>query len=338
MVRHGELYKKWCTYEALLEAWGEVRRDKTYHFTILKYEQNLAMNLSRLLLSLESGSYRVRETRKFTIHEPKERLIEAPHLEDRIVQHAILKILRPLIEIHFIDQSFACRKDKGTHACNDLLMKYLALYQNQGYYLRIDITKFFYSIDHGRINRKLSKYFSCRKTLEILHMFYDNESGKGLPLGNVTSQVLANLALSDIDHFIKRELKVKHYVRYMDDMILLHESKDFLRDAFTAIKLKIADELLTANAKSKIGQISEGIDFVGYRTWYNRRVIRKSSLFRIKRKLKKDDNLNRVASFLSHSMRTDSIIYVIRQVLQVSPHRREFIEKWYRKHFKQKQK
>lgn len=311
-----------------------MRRDKTCHYAVLKYEQNLSVNLSRLLGSLEDGSYRVRPTRNFIIHEPKERYIEAPFLEDRIVQHAIAHVVRPIIERHFIDQSFACRVGKGTHSSNDLLKCYLAAYKSSGYYLRVDITKFFYSIDHRRIEQKLLRWIDCEKTISTLIMFFANDSHRGLPLGNVTSQILANLALNDVDHYIKRDLKIRHYVRYMDDMIMLHHDKQFLRQAFIRIKEMVAMENLSTNNKSKIGKISEGIDFVGYRTWHNRRVIRKSSLFRIKRKLKKDANLNRVASFLSHSMRTDSIIYVIKQILQVSPERRPFIEKWYRKHFK----
>ncbi|MCX6282412.1 MAG: reverse transcriptase/maturase family protein [Bacteroidetes bacterium] len=336
MQRHGDIYRRWCTYEAMLAAWKEVRKDKTYHYSVLKYEQNLAVNLSHLLDSILDESYRVRPTRNFIIFEPKERFIEAPHLEDRIVQHAITDVIRPMIEAHFIDQSYACRVGKGTHASNDLVKRYLAEYKNEGYYLRIDCSKFFYSISHQRIEQKLRRIIKCEKTLEFLKMFYNNSEGKGLPLGQVTSQLEANLALNDVDHFIKRELKVKHYVRYMDDMILLHSSKEFLRDAFTRIKEKIAQEHLSTNNKSKIGKISEGIDFVGYRTWYNRRVIRKKSLFRIKRKLKQDANLNRLASFLSHSMRTESLVYVIKQILQVAPNQRPFIEKWYRKHFKQK--
>ena len=336
MKRNGDIYRRWCTYESMLQAWGEVRRDKTCHYAVLKYEQNLAVNLSRLLDSIIDGSYRVRPTRNFVIFEPKERFIEAPHLEDRIVQHAITFVIRPLIEAHFIDQSFACRVDKGTHASSDLLQRYLIQYKNQGYYLHIDIRKFFYSISHDRMEQKLRRYLKCEKTLEMLKMFYDNSEGKGLPLGQVTSQMEANLALNDVDHFIKRELKIKHYVRYMDDMILLHQSKDFLRDAFEKIKGQIDQEHLSSNNKSKIGQLHEGIDFVGYRTWYNRRVIRKKSLFRIKRQLKKDANLNRLASFLSHSMRTESIVYVIKQILEVCPDRRPFIEQWYRKHFKPK--
>jgi len=320
----------------MLGAWREVRRDKTYHYSVLKYEQNLAVNLDNLLNSIIDGSYRVRPTRNFIIFEPKERFIEAPHLEDRIVQHAITAVIRPMIEARFIDQSFACRVNKGTHASNDLLMRYLAQYENKGYYLRIDVSKFFYSISHERIEGKLRKILNCEKTLEVLKMFFTNSEGKGLPLGNVTSQVLANLSLNDVDHFIKRELKIRHYARYMDDMIMLHPSKEFLQDAFRRIKQKIAEETLLTNNKSKIGKISEGIDFVGYRTWYNRRVIRKKSLFRIKRKLKQDANLNRLASFLSHSMRTDSIVYVIKQILQVAPDQRPFIEHWYRKHFKPK--
>ena len=332
MKRFGSLKSIWCNYEVLLDAWREVKKQKSYFFSILAYEENLAVNLSNLLSSIEDGSYKPRPLRSFYIHVPKTRLIEAPYLEDRIVQHALLIVIRPIIERHFIDQSYACRKERGTHAGSDQLMSYLVNYKDQGYYLKIDIEKFFYSIDHRVLEAQLSKLIKCNYTLQMLCQFYDCESGKGLPLGNVTSQILANLSLTPLDHFIKRDLKIRHYVRYMDDFILLSKSKSELQDALRLITTEVEKLNLKINHKSKISRIKEGIDFVGYRTWYNRRIIRKRSLFNIKRKLKQDANLNRVASFLSHAMRTDSIVYVIRQILSVVPERREWIVKWFIKH------
>lgn len=332
MKRHGYLKRLWCTYESLLRAWKEVKKNKSYHFSVLSYEHNLAVNLSNLLRVLEDGTYRPRELRSFYIHDPKTRLIEAPHIEDRIVQHAILEVVRPLIECRFVDQTFACRKHKGTHASNDLLKKYLVGYKNSGYFLKIDIEKFFYSIDHSVLERQVREVIKCPETLKIIRLFYDNKEGKGLPLGNVTSQVLANLALNPIDHFIKRDLKIRHYVRYMDDLILLSDNKDVLKYTMPLIIAELEDLKLKVNKKTKISRISEGIDFVGYRTWYNRRLIRKRSLFKIKRKLIKNANQERIASFLSHAKNTDSLIYVIRQILKVVPEKREWIVKWYLKH------
>ena len=336
MKRAGRLKKQWCNYDVLLEAWSQVKEDKSYFYSILHYEQNLAVNLSLLLERLENDSYEPQPLRRFYVHDPKTRLIEAPCLEDRIVQHALLIVIRPLVEPHFIDQTFACIKDRGTHASSDRLKSNLVNYKNQGYYLKVDVEKFFYSINHEVLEQQYIRYIKCTYTLELIRKFHKNQQGTGLPLGNVTSQLGANLALNPIDHFIKRQLKIRHYVRYMDDMILLSKSKDQLRDAKRRIIEEIGKLQLNVNAKTKISKIRGGIDFVGYRTWYNRRLIRKRSLFKIKRKLKQDANLNRIASFMSHAMKTNSLIYVIKQILQVAPDQRPFIENWYRKHFKSK--
>lgn len=338
MRRAGNLKVLWCNYDALLDAWWEVKKNKSYFFTILDYEQNLAVNLSNLLTSLENDTYQPQTLRSFYVHDPKTRLIEAPVLQDRIVQHSLLNVIRPIIEVTFIDQSYACRKERGTHASNDQLKSYLVNYKNSGYYLKLDIEKFFYSINHQVLHQQLTRLIKCQPTLDLLYRFYSNEQGKGLPLGNVTSQVLANLALSPIDHYVKRELKFKHYVRYMDDMVILSVDKKMLHQAKELIEIEVEKLGLHLNRKTKINRISDGIDFVGYKTWYNRRVIRKRSLYNIKRKLRKDANLNRIASFLSHAKKTNSIIYVIKQVLAVVPDRRPWIEDWYRKHFKNKGK
>jgi len=337
MKRSGHLKIKWCNYDSLLDAWYEVKKQKGYYFTILEYEQNLAVNLSNLLLKLESDSYEPKQLRTFYVHDPKTRLIEAPCLEDRIVQHALLFAIREIVESHFIDHTYACIKKRGTHAASDKLKSQLVNYKHEGYFLKIDIKKFFYSIDHQVLKNQYLKFIKCKDTIDLIEKFHKNNNGIGLPLGNVSSQLSANLALNPIDHFIKRELKIRHYVRYMDDMILLSKSKEQLRDAEKRITVEIRKLNLNINSKTKISQIKHGIDFVGYRTWYNRRLIRKRSLYKIKRKLKQDANLNRIASYMSHAMRTNSLVYVIKQILHVVPERRNWIKNWYIQHKKKKQ-
>lgn len=334
MKRAGRLKSKWCNYDVLLKAWYQVKEDKSYFFTILAYEENLAVNLSNLLIVLENGTYQPRPLRSFYVYDPKTRLIEAPYLEDRIVQHALLIVIRDIVESQFIDQTFACIKERGTHASSDYLVSKLVNYKNKGYFLKVDIEKFFYTVDHLTLEAQYLKRIKCIYTLDLIQKFHKNNIGIGLPLGNVSSQLSANLALNPIDHFIKRELKIRHYVRYMDDMILLSMSKEQLRDAEKKIIVEVRKLNLNINAKTKISQIKHGIDFVGYRTWYNRRLIRKRSLYKIKRKLKQDPNLNRIASYMSHAMRTNSLIYIIKQILKVVPERREWIENWYKKHKK----
>ncbi|MGK9367512.1 reverse transcriptase domain-containing protein [Melioribacter sp. Ez-97] len=326
MKRHGNLKQIWCNYEALITAFKEVKRNKSYNYSLLEYENNLACNLDRLLRSLEEGTYKVRPTRDFYVHDPKKRLIQAPHLEDRIVQHALMNAIRDILVRRLINQTYACIRGRGTHAASNKLKQYLVLYKNKGYYLKVDVKNFFYSIDHEILNRQLNRIIKCKDTLSLLKKFYDNSEGKGLPLGSVTSQILANIALFPVDHFIKRKLKYKHYVRYMDDLIILSDNKEDLNHALIEIKMQLNRLKLEINNKTHIGKIAHGIDFVGYRTWYNRRLIRKRSLHKIKRILKKHPDKNRIASYLSHSLRTNSLKRVIKLILDRVPDSEDFIK------------
>lgn len=328
MRRYNNLKEKWCNYETLLQAFNEVKKHKTYKDSLLEYERNLAVNLNNLLVRLDDGSYTPKPTYKFTIYEPKERIIEAPHLEDRIVQHALLIATREIIERRFSTCSYACRVNYGTHKANDHLKRALIKYQGQGYYLKLDIEKYFYSINHEQILNLLKRIIKCKPTIALFQKFFIKGKNVGLALGNVTSQILANLMLNPIDHYIKRVLKIKDYFRYMDDLILLHKSKAVLYACWNNIKTEVEKLSLRLNNKCKVGKIEEGIDFVGYRTWYNRRVIRKSSLYRIKRKLKREASISRIASFLSHSKRTNSIDYVVNKILEITPEKTEFIKQW----------
>jgi RNA-directed DNA polymerase len=328
MKRVGNLKEKWCSYEALFEAFQEVKKNKNYHHNILLFESELVSNLNRILISLEDGTYKIKPARAFYVYDPKERLIEAPHIEDRIVQHAVLNAVRDIIEVRFIDTSYACRREKGTHRASDMLKKYLVNYKGRGYYLKVDISKFFYSINHKAMEQLLRKVIKCEPTLGLLKKFYENETGVGLPLGNVTSQVLANLMLNPVDHLIKRFLKRKHYLRYMDDLVILGETKEELKRVLRYIKILLKGLKLEVNSKTQIAQIKDGVDFVGYRTWYNSRLIRKRSLYKLKRVIKKYPEMSRIASYLSHSKRTNSLLYVVQQILKVATDFEEFVRQW----------
>lgn len=315
-------------YGVLFDSWKEVRKGKTFTKDVIEYESNLAVNLSNLQERLLNGSYKPKGYKNFMIYEPKERLVSAPYLEDRIVHHALLKAVLQKLDKNMIHQSFACRVGKGTHKASEQLSKYLIKYKNEGYFLRIDIKKYFYNISHKVIMKVLQKHIKCGYALNLFKMFLGEEE-VGIPLGNVTSQLLANLLLNEFDHFAKRTLKAKHYVRYMDDVIILSKDKNYLKECLELSKRFIESLELRTNKKTIISKIKNGIDFVGYRTWFTHKLIRKSSLFRIKRKLKKDANIQRVSSFLAHSKNTKSISYVVKIIKQYGDS--NFINKWIRR-------
>lgn len=320
MKRFGNLKYRWCSYDALLDAWLEVKRHKSYSLDVISYENNLAVNLSELLDKLSDGSYVPRPLKIFTIYYPKERIIEAPYLEDRIVQHSLVNVIRPIIESKFIDHTFACIKDRGTHKASDALFKYLQSFRNRGYYLKVDIKKFFYSINHSVLISMLDRIIKCPDTLSLLKKFFVNDSGIGLPLGNLTSQLLANFVLSPLDHFIRRSLKIKYYLRYMDDMILLHRDRDVLRDAKSGIVKFINDILrLEANNKTKISKISHGIDFVGFRTWYYMRLLKQRTFKVALRAVDSASGPADVLSYLAHAKNTYSLPFILNKLQSVSP-------------------
>lgn len=310
MKRAGNLFESWCNVENFYEALKEVKKGKTLHDTFIAFERKIARHIEDLVNEIKNGTYKPMPYRSFRVYEPKERIISAPHLRDRVVQHALMRVIKKPIDNRFIAQNFACRVGKGTHSCSKLLVKYLRNFED-GYCLKIDISKFFYEINRDVLLSKIKRIIKCKKSLVVINKFvYDNDEIKGIPIGNLTSQLFANLMLNDLDHFIKRTLKCKYYLRYMDDMIILDNNKDKLHYIFKEVTQVIENSKLRLNPKSGIFQIKQGVDFVGYRTWKNKRLIRKQSLFRIRKSLKKDCNKNRVCSFLAHSKDTNSLHYV----------------------------
>lgn len=330
-----EEYKKiWCNFDTLLIAFETAKKRKSYHKTVLRYEANLAENLEKLLVRLDQGTYRPAPYREFYVYDPKERLIQAPYFEDRIVHHALLYAIRYPIEKRLIYDTYACRELKGTQRASNQLLRYIRAEKGEGYALKVDVRKFFYRIDHERIDSHVARIISCHETRGLLKLFYYNQTGKGLPLGNVTSQLLANLALNPVDHLIKRQLKVRHYVRYMDDMILLHPDREFLKDSLGAIERYLNEEKLETNKRTGIQPIAKGLNFVGYHhTKYGKRLTTRN-LHKFRRVLKKKCDRTRTVSYLAFAKDTTSYDLLCNHIEKQNPKLKNTINAFTQKHRK----
>ena len=216
-----EVWNLICSYDSLYVAWREVRKGKGDKRHILKYESNLVKNLSDLEKSLLDGTYLTKPHYEFNLFDGKPRLIQAPHLDDRIVQHSVCNALRFPLQQKLIHHTYSCLIGRGTHRCTFQFSKYIKNNKYK-YALKLDIKKFFYSINHDALLKELSRHIKCKKTLNLLKMFIKANGGEvGIPIGASTSQILANIALNPLDHYARRKLGINTYMRYCDDMIAL---------------------------------------------------------------------------------------------------------------------
>ena len=289
------------TFENLYEAYKGCRKSKQHKGEVIRFEANLSVNITNLMNDIISKKYKLGEYRIFFIYEPKKRVIEALPFKDRIVIKCFCDVvLRNKIEKKLIYDNAACRIEKGTTFAIKRLEKFLKdeyrkENNNNIYYLKCDITKYFPSIDHKILLNLLKKIgFSEDEMwmIEKLIKEQPNEANIGLPLGNQSSQWFALLYLNVIDRFVKEVLRVKGYIRYMDDMILIHRDKSYLQHCLKEIENKCKTDLkLSLNQKTQIGVVRNGIDFLGYRHILNKngsitRKLRASSKQRLKRHLK----------------------------------------------------
>lgn len=263
------------SFENLYSAYKNCRKSKQHKGEIIRFEANLSFNLINLSKDLISKKYKLGKYKKFKIYEPKERDIEALPFKDRVVIRCFCDlVLKPKIESKLIYDNCACRKKKGTHFAINRLHKflkyeYLKKGDNNLYFLKCDIQKYFPSINHDILLSILKEIdFSSDEMwlIEKLIKEQPNEASVGLPLGNQSSQWFALLYLNKVDRFIKEKLRIKSYVRYMDDMILIHSDKEYLRKCKEEIQ-KLCDTKLSLglNDKTQIGVVRNGIDFLGYR-------------------------------------------------------------------------
>lgn len=292
-------YEKIYQFDNLYQAYKMAARCKRTKIEVIKFELNLAENLWSLHNELESKTYHSGGYHKFMIYDPKEREIQALSFRDRVVQHSLCdNVLAPYFEKRLVFDCAACRKNKGTHfAINRLsgfMREFYKTHKTNGYFLKCDVRKYFDSVDHDVLKYLLRKY-PDKDILRFLYQIIDSynaDTNKGLPMGNQSSQWFALYYLDKIDRTIKEKYKIKYYTRYMDDLILLHESKGHLQSCLKELTDIAENKLkISFNEKTQIFPVSEGVDYLGWRFYLTEsgkviRRLRTSNKRRFKRRLK----------------------------------------------------
>ncbi|CAO1663527.1 Reverse transcriptase domain-containing protein [Halomonas sp. NYA30] len=301
MKRHGGLFLEFANYDALEAAVLKAKKGRRTRGSVLRFSQREEEHLVDILNRLHHGLYRVGGYRHFLVHEPKTRRIAAlRNFEDRIVQHAIYAVIEPLFERRFISDSYACRTGKGTHACADRAQQMLReCLQEHGhiYVLKADIRKYFASIPHAVAKRLLRRVIKCPLTLAILDDIIGSyhEPGKpgyGIAIGSLICQLLANIVLDALDQYVKCRLCERWYIRYMDDWLIVGPDKRHLQKLRIHLEWWLAEHLeLETNHKTNVFPVSpthgRGLDFVGYHMWPHKRRLRKGSMKRFKRRVRR---------------------------------------------------
>lgn len=272
MKTYGSLYEKICDYENLLTAHKEARRGKKNKREIMEYHQTAETRLLALRESLLEGTWSPEPYREFVrIGPTKRRVIHAPAYSDRVVHHAICRIAGPVLERRWIHDSYACRKGKGVHGAVKRVRDFLRK-PGSSYVLQIDISKYYPSINHRILAEFLSRCIREERVIDLLGKILIDfaPDGKGLPIGALTSQMLANTYLDELDHFAKECIGARSYVRYMDDIVICG-GKEFLRSAWEDIRWFADARLrLQLNPKSSLYPAKQGVNFCGYRIWTNK--------------------------------------------------------------------
>ncbi|MBI1763259.1 MAG: RNA-dependent DNA polymerase [Acidobacteria bacterium] len=304
MKRHGNLWPQVIDFGNLLDATQQAQRGKRYRANVLRFNDRLAEELLQLQAALDSRTYRPGPYRTFEIVVPKQRLISAAPYRDRVVHHALCQVIAPIFERTMIRDSYANRTGFGTHRA---LRRFTEFARSSRYVLQCDIRQYFPSIDHEILKTLLRRKIKCAATLWLIDTIIDAsnaqpavhdyfpgdalwtpyERRRGLPIGNLTSQFFANVYLSGLDHFVKQNLGIGKYVRYVDDFALFGDDHAQLAAARWALEDYLAQLRLCIHpVKSQLFETRHGANFVGFRVLADHLTIRNENLRRARRRLR----------------------------------------------------
>jgi RNA-directed DNA polymerase len=281
----------------LYQSFREFKRGKSRKYDIQLFERNLEDNLFRLHYELKSKLYRHDQYSSFFITDPKVRHIHKATVRDRIVHHAVYRILYPIFDKTFVFDSYSCRVGKGTHRAVNRLNLFIRRmsnnYSEPCFALKCDIRKFFASINHNVLMKLITERVKDIDTLWLAEEIIDSSS-EGLPIGNLTSQLFANIYLNELDKFVKHSLKIKYYIRYCDDFIILDNDRGYLSEIESKIQKNLDKNLYLAFHEDKVSieSIYHGIDLLGYIIFPYYRILRTKIK---KRMLKRINKTNRVS-------------------------------------------
>ena len=305
MKTYGRLYDQICSFKNLLAASRDAKRGRTSREYVQHFECHRERELLKLRDELLSGSYCPGPYKEFYILEPKYRMISAAPYRDRVVHHALCNIIEPLFERSFIYDSYANRAGKGVHRAVDRYQYFACKYP---FVLKCDIRKYFPSIDHDILKNIVRRRIACERTLLLIDTIINNsnpqeqvrdyypgddlftplERRRGLPIGNLTSQFLANVYLDGFDHFVTEKLHCEGYMRYVDDFVMFSDTKERLHNLRGAIAERLATLRLTLHEdKSLVHRTQGGVQFLGYRVFPDYRLLLHGAKVRYRRKLKR---------------------------------------------------
>lgn len=283
--KHKHLIHRIGAIENLRDAYEKTARGKRATFGFLEFKEYAQANLLRMSEAILDGEWIQGPYREFTIHEPKARLISALDFKDRLAQHALVNVIGPIFDRALMPQTFACRVGMGTHAGVRFVQSRLRR-TGAKYYLKTDFSKFFASVDRVVLHDMIERRVSCRPTLKLIRAMVPN-TGRGLPIGSLTSQLFANLYGNAVDRLIHFGLGHRSWARYMDDIVVLGFDLDRMKASFQAIRDHAKQALRLDISKWNASAVSKGINFLGYRIWPTHKLLRKDSVIRAKRKIKR---------------------------------------------------
>jgi len=305
--------------ENLFQAWNEFKKGKRKKKDVQVFERRLEDNLFELYFKLKNKTYRHGAYFSFYVNDPKRRHIHKASVSDRIAHHLLYRYLYNLFDKTFIYDSYSCRLNKGTHRGVRRLFKF-ARKESRNYTgicwaLKCDVKKFFAAVDHKILFSLLSKEISDKNILQLLQRVIDSfhsemGNGKGIPLGNLTSQVFANIYLNELDQFVKHKLGIRYYLRYADDFVILSNKRKFLEALVPKIREFLKTELRLSLHPDKIifRKYTWGIDFLGYKVLPHYILPRTKTKRRMFRKLKEkvgfpgfDESLQSYLGYLGHA-------------------------------------
>ena len=304
MKIYKNIFEKVISLENLFLAWDKFKSNKQKKRDVQQFEWRLEENIFKLHRDLKYKRYKHGKYASFYIQDPKQRHIHKATVRDRVLHHAVFSVLNSIFEPTFISNSLSCRIGKGTHKGIYILEKILLQTSSNTFKpcfaLKCDIKKFFETVDHRILLNIICKRIKDDDVLKLLEEIVESFSSqystlfyqKGLPIGNLTSQLFANIYLNEFDQFIKHKLKIKHYIRYTDDFVIVANNKLYLENLIIPIRSFLSDKLALELHPKKvtIRKFHQGIDFLGYVVLPHHRLLRTKTRQHIFRKLKKRVN------------------------------------------------
>lgn len=298
MKRIGSIYEQIISLDNLRLADLKASKGKSAQYGVIWHRKNQEANLVLLQQMLADRTYQTSPYITFKIYEPKEReIFRLPYFPDRITHHAVMNVLEPIFLSMFTADTYSCIKGRGIHKAARNLRKALNDEKNTTYCLKLDIKKFYPSVNHDVLKKLIRRKFKDEDLLWLLDSVID--SAAGLPIGNYLSQFLANYYLTWFDHWLKETMQMKYYFRYADDIVILSDSKEQLHELLSEIRIYLSVNLkLTVKENYQVFPVqARGIDFVGYKFYHSHTLLRKSIKKRFARMVAKAPRMRSVVSY-----------------------------------------